>query len=805
MMDLVINPSADTWKNLLSRPTDQKVDLEAKVSSMLRDLKGTGWSDVCRLTRQFDGYDPEPALISQQELDEASDLLPKELKNAIALAARNIQKFHEQQIRLESPVEVMEGVTCYRRSLPIERVGLYVPGGTAPLFSTVLMLAIPAALARCRTVVLCSPGNCKGIIHPAILYAANLCGVTNVFRLGGVQAVASMAYGLGPVPAVDKVFGPGNSWVTMAKTLVSRDQVAIDMPAGPSEVAVIADQWSNPTFIAADLLSQAEHGPDSQVILFTTDLQLAKTVKQETLAQLQQLPRADVARNALKYSRIVVLRDYDTLMAMVNQYAPEHLIISTKNYRDLAGMVTNAGSVFLGSLTPESAGDYASGTNHTLPTSGYARQMGGLSVEAFTRMVTFQEITAGGLEQIGPAIQVMARAEGLEGHARAVEIRMNSETSQPEGLEDSDEIADPKLKVAKRVRPNILSLVPYSSARDEYSGREGIFLDANENPNDNGLNRYPDPRQRELRQQVALRFGSEPDQVFVGNGSDEAIDLLIRIFCEPRQSRMLTLSPSYGMYAVAAQIQDVGVDAFLLNDDFTLDEDRLLAVAGQDTQIIFLCSPNNPTGNQIPLTQIENVARKFGGIVVVDEAYADFATGSSAIRLINKYPNLLILRTFSKAWGLAAARVGMAFADPFIISLLDKVKYPYNISSPAANEILQKLKQDPSTVDQSVREIIGQREWLREQLGVKPCVKTVFPSEGNFLLVKVIDARTMYQYLSDRHIIVRDRSKQPLCDNCLRITVGTAEENQRLLDALEAFSQPDSAGQHPNDTQTTEN
>ncbi|MFO7616194.1 MAG: histidinol dehydrogenase, partial [Bacteroidales bacterium] len=619
-----------------------------------------------------------------------------------------------------------------------------------------------------------------GRVDPPILCALRMAGATEVYRIGGIQAIGAMAYGTETVAPVDKIVGPGGIYVAAAKRLVY-GEVAIDMVAGPSEIAVLADDSADPVAVAADLLSQAEHGSDSQVILFTTDLRLARAVEAEATAQLERLPRREIALKALESSRIIVLSNDEELMDMVNRYAPEHLIIATQNYRELAGMVINAGSVFLGPITPESAGDYASGTNHTLPTSGYARQMGGLSLESFIRNITFQEITPTGLSQIGPVIIEMARAEGLEGHARAVEVRMTADGGQR--TEEQDKIKDERLGrgVERMVRPNILSLVPYSSARDEYAGREGIFLDANENPFDSGLNRYPDPRQRELRQRVAVEFSIRPDRVFLGNGSDEAIDLLIRIFCEPRLSRIITMSPSYGMYAVAARIQDVGVDPVLLNSDFSVDVDRMLSAAGPDTRILFLCSPNNPTGNQIPIDQIRWAAERFPGIVVVDEAYADFASGPSAISLIDSYSNLVILRTFSKAWGMAAARVGMAFADPFIIGLMDKVKYPYNLSAPAALEILTKLETGREMVTEAVREIIHQREWLKEQLQSLPCVRAVYPSEGNFLLVKVVDARATYAHLLDRRIVVRDRSSQPLCDNCLRITVGTPEENQRLL------------------------
>lgn len=781
-MKIILNPPRDQWENLLKRPSQRDQDLESRVADLLSTMKTGGWDAVADLTRRFDGYDPEPVRITADEIRDAADQVSSCLRQAIALASGNIRKFHEAQRRNEPTVEVMSGVRCSRKWVPVDRVGLYIPGGTAPLISTVLMLAIPARIAGCREIVLCTPAGRDGKVDPAILYAAGFCGIDQVFRLGGAQAIASMAYGLGPVPRVDKIFGPGNSYVTIAKQMVSLDRVAIDMPAGPSELAVIADESCNPASVAADLLSQAEHGPDSQVVLITCSWELAEQVHNETEIQIHRLPRKEIARKALESSLIFVVPDEEELIDLVNLYAPEHLIISTENYRSLAGKIRNAGSVFLGPDTPESAGDYASGTNHTLPTSGYARAYSGLSLDSFMKSITFQEITPEGLSAIGPSIIELARAEGLEAHAAAVLIRQKTEDQRPKTTSSVS-------RLSSYVRKNILELSPYSSARDEFFGAGGIFLDANENPNDTGLNRYPDPHQRRLKARVAELKGMQPDQLFLGNGSDEAIDLLIRIFCEPGNSRILTMSPTYGMYRVCAGVQDVVVDEVLLNEDFGIDTDRMLNAVRYDTKMIFLCSPNNPTGNQITLENLFYLSERFHGIIVLDEAYIDFASGPSALSVLRYMPNLVVLQTFSKAWGLAGVRLGMAFADPFIISLMDKVKYPYNLSILAQETVLKKVEEvEMVEVVKWIEEIKLERWKLEQNLSVLPGVEKVYPSEANFLLVRVADARATYKHLVGQGIVVRDRSSQPLCRNCLRITVGTPAENQKLIEVLESIN-----------------
>jgi histidinol dehydrogenase len=398
--------------------------LEANVGNILADVKLNGDAAVRKYAKQFDKVELQTLQVTPAEFAHASSVLDADLKKAILQAKQNIELFHKAQQEAGKIIETMPGVQCWRKPVAIEKVGLYIPGGSAPLFSTILMLGIPAMIAGCREIVLCTPSNAAGEVHPAVLYAAEQVGLDRVFKIGGVQAIAAMAYGTDTVPKVHKIFGPGNQYVTCAKQLVNKDGVAIDMPAGPSEVAVLADDTCVPSFVAADLLSQAEHGPDSQVLLVTTAPGIIDAVQAEVAAQLEQLPRKDIAARALENSRIILVKDTDEAMELLNAYAPEHLIVACKDDIGIADAVINAGSVFLGNYSPESAGDYASGTNHTLPTNGYATAYSGVSLDSFVKKITFQRLTKEGLQQIGSTIEIMAAAEGLDAHKNAVTVRL---------------------------------------------------------------------------------------------------------------------------------------------------------------------------------------------------------------------------------------------------------------------------------------------------------------------------------------------------------------------------------------------
>ena len=425
-MKKILYPNKSEWAEMLRRPVLNVETLFENVGTILKEVRTNGDKAVIEYEERFDKVKLESLAVSEAEIKEAEKEVPIELKVAILLAQRNIYTFHKKQKFEGKKVETMEGVTCWQKAVGIEKVGLYIPGGTAPLFSTVLMLAVPAKIAGCKEIVLCTPPNKEGKINPAILYAAQVAGVSKIFKAGGVQAIGAMAYGTESVPKVYKIFGPGNQYVMAAKQQVAMNGVAIDMPAGPSEVEVIADETANPAFVAADLLSQAEHGVDSQVVLITTSEKLLDEVEYEVQHQLSRLPRWQIAEKSLANSKLILVKDMDEVIELTNEYAPEHLIIETKNYMELAERVVNAGSVFLGSYTPESAGDYASGTNHTLPTNGYAKAYSGVSLDSFIRKITFQEISREGIQNIGPAIEVMAAHEQLDAHKNAVTVRLNS-------------------------------------------------------------------------------------------------------------------------------------------------------------------------------------------------------------------------------------------------------------------------------------------------------------------------------------------------------------------------------------------
>jgi len=424
-MNLYKYPDKTTWAEIIKRPVTDTAKMEKSVRKIMQKVKAKGDKAIIKFAKEFDGIKLKELAVTAPEIEKAGTILPDDLKAAIQQASNNIETFHTAQKEEIQKIETMPGVVCWRQAVPIEKIGLYIPGGSAPLFSTVLMLAIPARLAGCKEIILCTPPAKDGNINPAILYAASLCGVTKIFKTGGAQAIAAMACGTATIPKVNKIFGPGNQYVTMAKQLVQQDGVAIDMPAGPSEVLVIADETAVPAYVAADLLSQAEHGPDSQVILVTTTETVAHQVIEAVKEQLEKLPRKETAKKALQNSKAIIVSDLAEAIALSNLYAPEHLILSCSNAADTAKLVTAAGSVFIGNYSPESAGDYASGTNHTLPTNGYAAMYSGVSLDSFVKKITYQQLTKEGLVNISNTVMIMAEAEGLTAHKNAIAIRLN--------------------------------------------------------------------------------------------------------------------------------------------------------------------------------------------------------------------------------------------------------------------------------------------------------------------------------------------------------------------------------------------
>ena len=792
MLQTYISPDRTQWPSLMQRATDDDSVIENRVRTILERVRQGGDEALRAITTEIDGRCPESLQVSETEFAEAEALVSDELKAAIRQAADNISAFHRAQQVPVVDVHTMPGVHCRRRVVPIRRVGLYIPGGSAPLFSTILMLALPAQIAGCEEIVLCTPcDRTSGKVNPVVLYTAQLCGVRTIYKLGGAQAVAAMAYGTESIRRVYKIFGPGNRYVTKAKQMVSAQGTAIDMPAGPSEVMVMADATAQPAFVAADFLSQAEHGPDSQSLLVCNSQALATEVEAEITRQLALLPRADIAARSLENSRIVVFDDVDTMVDFANDYAAEHLIIAMEDAWSVANRITAAGSVFVGHYSPESAGDYASGTNHTLPTMGLATAYSGIGLDSFMHAITYQELTQEGLNALGDTIIQMAEAEGLAAHANAVKVRTKTHLNPP-SMEGTD-IAEPSPHrggdaqraegvCGSLVRPNIAALKPYSTARDEYKGTIGIYLDANENPFENGYNRYPSTTLKgQVRATIAAKKGVDPARLFLGNGSDEAIDLLFRIFCRPGVDNVISIAPTYGMYSVCAAINDIEYREVMLGDDFSLPIDKLLAAADAQSKLLFVCSPNNPTANAYSREQLITLVQQFPGIVVVDEAYIDFSSVPSMVELLDEYPNLVVLQTLSKAYGLAGLRMGLAFAHERIISIFEQVKYPYNIGADTLALAQRLLKTD---ITPQVQTLIAERERVTTALRALPYVIQVYPSDANFLLVKVEHSRELYEYLIARELIVRDRSRTPGCEGALRITIGTPEENDRLIREL---------------------
>ncbi len=425
-MNKIYNPDKKEWSILLQRPTQTVEDIESTVLEIFDEVKSLGDTAITRYTEKFDKVHVEDLMVSTEEIEESTNVISTKLKEAIQLAKSNIEKFHKAQKTKKIQVETVEGVSCWQEKRPIQKVGLYIPGGTAPLFSTILMLAVPANIAGCKEIVLCSPPNKEGKIHPAILYAADLCGVTKICKVGGIQAIAALTFGTETIPQVYKIFGPGNQFVTVAKQLATKFGVAIDMPAGPSELLVVADDTANPAFVASDLLSQAEHGKDSQVILVSTSKEMIHQVEKEIEKQLDVLPRKEIAETAISNSKMIYVENDTIALDLINEYGPEHFIVCVKNEEFYVDTILNAGSVFIGNYTPESAGDYASGTNHTLPTNGYAKQYSGVNLDSFMKSMTFQKISKDGIINIGNAIELMAEAEGLQAHKNAVTLRLES-------------------------------------------------------------------------------------------------------------------------------------------------------------------------------------------------------------------------------------------------------------------------------------------------------------------------------------------------------------------------------------------
>ena len=779
---------------LLKRPAvAENTERALDVARYIAQVRADGDASARALTRRFDGVELGELKVSAAEFDACDAQLSEALKHAMRAAFARIKHFHTACAPQAVAVETAPGVLCERIVVGIDRVGLYVPAGSAPLPSTALMLGVPAMLAGCKEIVLCSPVDANGNVHPTVLYAAKLCGISQVFKLGGVQAIAAMAFGTQSVAKCDKIFGPGNAWVTGAKLQVSLtpDGAAIDMPAGPSEVLVIADSAANSEIVAADLLSQAEHGPDSQVLLLSDSAALLAQVRAALNRQVAALARAEIARASLLHSRLILVADIFQAIQVSNQYAPEHLILNVQNARHYLTQVRNAGSVFLGALTPESTGDYNAGTNHVLPTYGHARAYSGVSVQSFVKLITVQTLSAQGLAAIGPEAITFARAEGLEAHALAVHKRL-------ELLKHAQDAA-PRVSnasVLALARPEFLGFKGYSSARMEAS-KGATFLNANESPwpptvtddEPNALNRYPEPQPKILRQRLAEIYGVAPESLLIGRGSDELIDLLTRAFCRAGIDRVLIMPPTFGMYKVCANVQGAEVVEvpLLADNEFKPDWACARAALSAGVKLAYVCTPNNPTGGAVDSAALREFAIAAIGraVVVVDEAYFEFSANNSAIELLSEFDHVVVLRTLSKAYGLAGARIGCVIAHPQVINLLRTLMAPYPIASPVVSAALLGLRDLP-LVAARIALLVAERKRIALALSKLAGVRKVWPSVANFLTFEVADAKSVYQHMAAHGVVLRDVSHYPGLARNLRVSVGTPEENTQFLSALTA-------------------
>ncbi|QJC34433.1 histidinol dehydrogenase [Enterobacteriaceae endosymbiont of Donacia crassipes] len=778
-------------KKILSRPIfsiNNKIKNDVK--NILKQVMENGDSALKKYSLLFDKIKINNLQISKEQIFNSKFHINYDIKNAIQNAYNNIYKFHKYQITKKKIIEIIPGVFCSQIFRPIPKIGLYIPGGMSSLFSTVLMLGIPAQIALCPNIILCSPAP----ISKEILFAANLCNIKNIFQIGGAHAIAAMAYGTASINKVDKIFGPGNIYVTEAKKQVSNNttffnKISIDMPAGPSELMIIADESANYNFIIADLLSQAEHGIDSQVLLITTEEKIGKLVKQNLFKQLEKLPKKNIIIKSLNNSYIIIVNNMNECINIVNAYAPEHLIIQCKDHKKILSNIINAGSIFLGNWAPESVGDYASGTNHVLPTYGYASTYSCLSVSDFQKKISVQKLTKNGLLNIASTVEIMAKTENLLGHSNSVIIRKNFINQQKQKIKNINQI----------VKKNILNLIPYQSARLLYKNNinNKILLNANESPiislfsiNNRILNRYPEQQPKKLLNAYSKYINLNNENILITRGADEGIDIIMRTFCE-EHDKILFCPPTYDMYRVTANILNIKyLIIFSIKDNWKINFNKIKKNL-KNIKIIYFCNPNNPTGNILNQNDIIKLLEltKNKTIIVIDEAYIEFCIDQTMIYFINKYENLIILRTLSKAFGLAGLRCGFILTNKYIINILLKVIAPYPISIPVLDVAIQALnKQNLIIMNNNVKTIINNKKWLIDKLNNCNCVKKIFTSTTNFILVKFNNSNNILNSLNKNNIIVRNQNHEKTLNNCLRITIGTFDECKKLYFILQKIS-----------------
>lgn len=786
--------SAEERRAALARPAGRSDEtLKASVRSIVDDVRARGWAAVAEHGRRLDGAEPRRVPVAEGAAH-ARAMLATDALGAIELAAKNIRLFHDGSRPAEHAVETMPGVTVRKVWRPLDRVGLYVPGGKTPLFSSLLMLALPARAANVEELVVVTPPRVDGGLDPLIALAAELSGVEAVWTIGGAQAIAALAFGAGEIPAVSKICGPGNAYVAEAKSYVSSlpGGPSIDMPAGPSELMVIADDNADPALVAADLLSQAEHDRSAQVLLVTTSERLANAVDAELTRQGPQLPRREIVAASLQQARTLLVEDLEQATNVANLYAPEHLTLAVANAAALVPDIRNAGAVFVGYGAAETFGDYLAGSSHVLPTDGAARSWSGVSVYSFLRAMTVQEVTPEAAARMAAPAAMLARLEGLEAHAQAADARASmlptpgeERTSAPGGG-----------GIARLARPAILALPPVDIAAqaNDLFGPDAIKLDANENPYPplvggalaDGVNRYPEPQPATLRGAMASLYGVWPANLLVTRGGDDAIDLLVRTFCRENEDAVAVCQPTFSAYAQFARLQGARVVEARLGEDFRFDASSFVeAVQGQrNLKLAFLCSPNNPTGDPIATADVLAVADALPDtVVVLDEAYIEFSDAGSFAAEAAIRDNLVVIRTLSKAYGLAGARVGAAIGTEAVIALLARAAPPYPLPTLSIEAALTALSPSRRPLHRErIARLQADRAELAERLRAAPEVQRVREGGGNFLFLEVEDPQGLARRMQAAGVRIRFRPNA--APGGVRLTVGTPAENAAALAAF---------------------
>jgi len=776
----------DAKAAILRRGADDLAEVRPAVEAILQNVRAGGDAVLREYTEALDGVRLEAFAVEAPEMAAAARKLTPRLRTGLALMVEHLERVSRAQIPQELRVAVRPGLTVRRVFTPIDRVGIYVPGGKAGYPSSLLMAAIPARIAGCREIVVCSPPQPDGGLPPVLLAAAHLAGLTHVYSVGGAQAVAAMAFGTETIPAVHKIVGPGNRFVTAAKLAVY-PFVEIDLPAGPSECLVIADASAEPEVIAAELLAQAEHGPDSTAILLTPSAELALRVQRLVDARAVRLARApQIAQSLAQRGWLLVTGTLEEAVDFANAYASEHVQVTCADAGAVARRIRNAGSIFVGRHAPVPAGDYACGSNHILPTGGRARATSGVSVETYGKWVQVQELSANGLAALRPAIGAVAAAEGLSAHVAAVSARLNSAPRRasiplPQVRQALERFAPYEWEPSTRALAQRFGLKPESVLRFDMNTLPmppTAWAPVLRKVAGEAFHEYDDASYSSLTARIARYARVQPEQVTVGAGADELLDLCAKVFID-RGSAAIIPAPSYSMFGVVTAILDGQPVEVARRPDFGLDVATIVAAA-RAARVVFLCNPNNPTGTLSELDQIEAIAGQVPGAVVVDEAYYEFAQ-VSAVDLIARHPNVVVVRTFSKGFGLASARVGYAIAHPGVSARLSQVRPPTSVSR-ASVRLAEAALANLGAMRRRVRALERERAALAS--GLRGLGWRVVPSQANFLLVEVPQARAVAQELSRKGLVVRGFAQDSRLAGWLRITVRTRADDRRLLEAL---------------------